>query len=67
MVTPFDSYLLLVFQAWSHEAATRKLKNIKKDLASLGKVLKGSAVQAMFSSVPLAGHGDRAERGELTS
>ena len=66
-VTPVGGYPLLVFQARSHEAATRQLKNIKKDLASLGKVLKGSAVQAMFSSVPLAGPGDWAARGELTS
>ena len=34
---------------------------------SLGKVLKGSAVQAVFSSVPLAGDWDSAEREELTT
>jgi len=33
----------------------RKLKNVKKDFASFGKVLKGSGVQAEFSSALPAG------------
>lgn len=42
---------ILIFQVGSHEAASRKLKNIKKDFVSLGKVLKGSGAQVAFFSV----------------
>ena len=37
-----DYFPLLVFQARSDRAVTRKLKMIKKGFVSLGKVLKGS-------------------------
>lgn len=43
-----DYYPFLVFQAGSHEAVTRKLKNIKKDFASFEKVLRGSGVRGCF-------------------
>lgn len=36
-----DCYPLLVFQVGSHKAAIRKLKNIRKDFTSHGKMLKG--------------------------
>jgi len=41
MIKPDDYYLLLVFQVGSHKTATRKLKIIKKDFTSFGKILKG--------------------------
>lgn len=44
-------YHLLVFQARSHEIATRKQKNIKEDFTSLGKMLKGLGAQVVFSVV----------------
>lgn len=43
-----DYYPFLVFQAGSHEAVTRKLKNIKRDFASFEKVLRGSGVRGCF-------------------
>ena len=39
---------LLAFQGGSHEAVTRKLKNIKRDFASFEKVLRGSGVRGCF-------------------
>jgi len=43
----------IVIQAGSQDVAMRKLKNVKKDFASLGNMLKGSGVQVVFSSVLL--------------
>lgn len=36
-----DYYMLMVFPAGSRDAATRKLQNIKRDLMSFGKMVKG--------------------------
>jgi len=47
-----DCYLLVVIQVESLEAATRKLWNIKRDFASLVKMLKGMAVHIIFSALP---------------
>uniref|UniRef100_A0A8B9C455 SGNH hydrolase-type esterase domain-containing protein n=1 Tax=Anser brachyrhynchus TaxID=132585 RepID=A0A8B9C455_9AVES len=56
LIKPEDYYPLVVIQVGSREAATRKMSNIKKDFASLGRMLKGSGVQVVFSSVlPLGG------------
>jgi len=43
-----DYYQLTVIQVGSQDAATRKSKNIR-DFATLGKMLKGSRVQVVFS------------------
>uniref|UniRef100_A0A493TS73 Uncharacterized protein n=1 Tax=Anas platyrhynchos platyrhynchos TaxID=8840 RepID=A0A493TS73_ANAPP len=57
LIKPEDYYPLVVIQVGSREAATRKMRNIKKDFASRGRSLKGSGAQVVFSSVlPL---GDR--------
>jgi len=40
MIKPEDYCPLLIFQAGSCEAATRKLKNIKKGFMSVGNMLK---------------------------
>lgn len=50
--TPVNRCPLLVFQARSHELQPGDARASTKDFVSLGKVLKGSAVQAVFSSVP---------------
>lgn len=36
-----DYYMLMVFPAGSRDVATRKLQNIKRDLMSFGKMVKG--------------------------
>ena len=51
MIQLDDCYTFLVFQAGSHEVATRKGKNVKKVFMSLGKMLKGPGAQVLFSSV----------------
>ena len=51
LIKPEDYYPLVVIQVGSREAATRKMRNTKKDFASLGRLLKGSGVQVVFSSV----------------
>ena len=48
-----DYYLFIVIQAGSWDTAMRKVKNVKKDFASLGKMLKGSGVQTVFSVLPM--------------
>lgn len=44
---------LLFFEAGSHEAATRKLQNIKRRLMSVGKMLKRYGAQVVFSVLPV--------------
>ena len=44
LIKPEDYYPLVVIQIGSREAATRKMRYIKKDFASLGRMLKGSGV-----------------------
>lgn len=61
-----DCYpLLLLIQIGLQEAAMRKLQNIKKDLLSHERMLKGSGIQVVFSSILLVG--DWAEGGKQTS
>lgn len=43
--------LSVLIQVGSQEAVTVELQNIKRDFRSLGKTLKGSGVQVVFSSV----------------
>lgn len=62
-----DCYPLLIFQAGLREAVIRKLKNIKDDFMSLGRMLKGSGVQVVFFSVLPAGDWDLGEGGEWSS
>ena len=62
LINQDDYYSLVVIQVWSWEAAKSKLHNIRKDFASLGKSLKGSGAQAVFSS-GLPGRGRVLERG----
>jgi len=62
MIKAHNYYPLLVFQTGSHEAATRKLKNIKKNFTSLQKVLKESEAQVIFSSVLPVGNWDPGRR-----
>lgn len=62
MIKLEDHCPLQDFQARSHKAVTGKLKYVKKDLMSLGKMLKGSGVQAVFSSVLPAGNWDLGRR-----
>lgn len=49
MIMPDDYYPFLVFQAGSHKAVIRKLKNTKKGFASLGEVLRGLGAWVVFS------------------
>lgn len=43
----------LLFHVGTTEAVTRRLGNIKRDFMSLGKMLKGSGVQVVFSILPV--------------
>ncbi|XP_032060951.1 olfactory receptor 14A16-like [Aythya fuligula] len=46
--------LEMIFTAWSKNAATRRLQNIKKNFMSFGKMLKGSRAQVVsFSILPV--------------
>ncbi|XP_054044411.1 uncharacterized protein LOC128904316 isoform X1 [Rissa tridactyla] len=47
-----DYYPLLVFQVGSDEVGRRSPKSIKRDFRALGRQLKGSGTQVVFSSIP---------------
>jgi len=51
-----------MIQAGSRDAVARKLRNVRRDFASLGKMLKGSVVQVLFSSVLPMGSWDPERR-----
>jgi len=52
-VGPSDYYLLLnVIQAGSDEITERSPKAIKRHFRALGKLVEGSGVQVVFSSIP---------------
>uniref|UniRef100_A0A493TN05 SGNH hydrolase-type esterase domain-containing protein n=1 Tax=Anas platyrhynchos platyrhynchos TaxID=8840 RepID=A0A493TN05_ANAPP len=58
-----DDYCpLVVIQVGSQEVAIRKMKNIKKYFASLGRMLRGSGVQVVISSVLPLGEWDADRR-----
>lgn len=55
MTKPEDYSLLLLFQAESQEAATRKFLNVrKKKFMSLGNLLKQLGAQVLFSALAVA-------------
>lgn len=64
LVGPEDYYLFLLFHVTTlHEAAIMRLWNIKRDLMSLRKILKGLGAQAVFPSVlPVGVWGPRITR-----
>ncbi|KGL92569.1 hypothetical protein N301_03553, partial [Charadrius vociferus] len=51
-VNPSDYYPFLVFQVGSDDVGRRSPKSIKRDFKALGRVLKGSGTQVVFSSIP---------------
>ncbi|XP_074667595.1 uncharacterized protein LOC141917867 [Strix aluco] len=52
LVRPKDYYPLLVFQVGSDDITRRSPKSVKRDFRALGKVIKGSGAQTVFSSIP---------------
>ena len=50
LVKPSDYYPLLVFHTGNEEVGKRSSQVIKRDFRSLGRLLKGSGVQVVFSS-----------------
>ena len=61
LVRPNDYYPLLVFQVGSDDITRRNPKAMKRDFRSLGKVIKGSGAQTVFSSIPSVGGRDEKE------
>ncbi|PKU45858.1 hypothetical protein llap_3859 [Limosa lapponica baueri] len=56
LVRPSDYYPLLVFQVGGDEVATSSPRAMKRDFRALGRLVKGSGAQVVFSSIPpLAG------------
>lgn len=51
LVHPTDYYLLLVFQTDGEEAASRSLRGMKNDFKVLGRMVKDSGAQVIFSSL----------------
>ena len=51
MVKTEDYHPFLLFHVGTTEDTTKRLQNIKRDFISLGKMLKGSEAQVVFSSV----------------
>jgi len=52
LVQPSDYYLLLVMQVGRDEIMERSPKAIKRDFRALGRLVEGSGVQVVFSSIP---------------
>ena len=61
LVKPKDYYPLLVFQVGSDNISRRSIKSMKRDFRALGKLIKGSGAQVMFSSIPPVGGMDEDE------
>jgi len=56
MVWPLDYYPLLLFHVSSDEAATHSPKAVKRHFRALGRLVRGSGVHVIFSSLlPVAG------------
>jgi len=51
-VRPSDSYPLLVVQVGSDEVRDKSTWAIKRNFRALGRQVKGSGAQAVFSSIP---------------
>ena len=54
LVRPTDYYLLLLFQVGSDDLGRTSLRTLKKDFRALGRQVKGSGAQVVFSSIPPA-------------
>lgn len=52
LVQSSDYYPLLIFQVGSDEVGTRSLRAMKNDFRALGRLVKGSGAQIVFSSIP---------------
>uniref|UniRef100_A0A8C8E8K1 SGNH hydrolase-type esterase domain-containing protein n=1 Tax=Otus sunia TaxID=257818 RepID=A0A8C8E8K1_9STRI len=61
LVKPKDYYPLLVFQVGSDDVTRRSIKSMKRDFKALGKMIKGSGAQVVFSSIPPVGGMDEDE------
>jgi len=62
LVKPSDYYPLLVFHVGDEEVGKISSWVIKRDFSALGRLLKGSGVQAVFSSVLSVGDLDPYKR-----
>ena len=54
IVRPTDYYPLLLFQVGSDDLGRTSLRTLKKDFRALGRQVKGSGAQVVFSSIPPA-------------
>ena len=54
LVWPTDYYPLLLFQVGSDDLGRTSLRTLKKDFRALGRQVKGSGAQVVFSSIPPA-------------
>jgi len=54
LVRPTDYYPLLLFQVGSDDLGRTSLRTLKKDFRALGRQVKGSGAQVVFSSIPPA-------------
>ena len=52
LICPSDYYPLLIVQAGSEEVGEKSLKAIKDDFRQLGRVVEGTGVQVVITSVP---------------
>ena len=62
LVKPSDYHPLLVFHTGIEQVGKRSSWAIKRDFRALGRLLKGSGVQAVFSSVLSVGDLDPYKR-----
>ena len=58
LVKPSDYYPLLVLHIGNEEVGKRSSQVIKRDFRALGRLLKGSGAQVVFSSVLSVGDWD---------
>ena len=54
LVRPTDYYPLLLFQVGSDDLGRTSLRTLKKDFRALGRQVKSSGAQVVFSSIPPA-------------
>ena len=62
LVKPSDYYPLMLFHIGNEEVGKRSSQVIKRDFRALGRLLKGSGAQAVFSSVLSVGDWDPHKR-----
>ncbi|KAK4826058.1 hypothetical protein QYF61_004173 [Mycteria americana] len=64
LVRPSDYYLLLLFHVGGYEGATRSPRAIKRDFRALGRLVRDSGAQIIFSSLlPFVGSDTRRNGG----